>query len=144
MTANRFNFRVWDADNCCMSSVLHISNLAKINYLTHLLQSTGAVDVSKREVFEGDICKICQCTCSFFSPHRPKSTDESTWKVTMVFVKWEDNGFCLKEISHEYFDIKGYGADRKELCKLQKVKFGKIVGNIYEDPKLLPKGFKME
>ena len=130
MTADRFNFRVWDRENKCFSTGLlltrkgvlkevdfetgTITTVDQINY--EIMQSTGLVDKNGKEIFEGDFLK-----------------DNETGDI--LNVQWREDGACFGVSINENwqdYDWRDFGElDMYDLENLE------IIGNEYENPELL-------
>lgn len=82
-----------------------------------LMQSTGLLDKSGKEIFEGDILEV---------------TDKHSW-LEVVSYSQEKAMFVTEEINREF---KVPESPLYDLLDSTFLKF-KVIGNIYEDPELL-------
>ena len=120
-------FRAWDKEFNIMSEVKSIDYRAESVELSdgepylqdfskvELMKSTGILDKDAKEIFEGDILGI--------------ETDEGKVKVNVF---WDNEHALFMFESKRYNEINALG----ELVGDNVCPF-KIIGNIYENPKLL-------
>ena len=126
MTANRFNFRVWDKNNKCFSTGLlltrkgilkevdfeegTITTVNQTNY--ELMQSTGLVDKNGKEIYEEDILKfISEGRIITFRIYFDKKRDCLCARALNDAIDCQiDKQFCSNKI---------------------------VIGNTYENPELL-------
>jgi uncharacterized phage protein (TIGR01671 family) len=119
MTANRFKFRFWDVHTKRMirydKTAWHIDDAIRAYYDNpeHFIamQSTGLVDKSRKEIFEGDIVEF--------------GCDSWTHSEIGIII-WDDYETKFKIDSDPEFPLP-WG-------KLGDIE---IIGNIYENPELL-------
>jgi len=128
MKPNRFRFRAWNpiaeemAYDVCYD---HLPDgTMELGFGATVMQSTGLCDGYQREIFEGDILAImsAELCCE----------DVERW----VRVGWDAEEACFKASE------RGYEALTFELpysFYMHEVnRSSRIVGNIYENPELLP------
>ena len=130
MTANRFNFKLWDKrnkkiiDNMSYGPKTFLTIDGKIVFIDPIdcnmsyenqddyviMQSTGLIDRNGKEIFEGDIIK----------------DDLLNEKYQVLYVE-ESSCFSLKEMrTSTFYDLHDY-----------EVACNEVIGNIYENPELL-------
>ena len=153
MKPNRFKFRIWDVNEKSMFNVIRIEWLSGILHVIHdgeqyvhisgadgaivgdmfiLMQSTGLVDSTGKEIFEGDILTIIQ---------GPGKGDvvQAIWRQEPV--KISSGGYtanpCYLEFQYKRIPFKDYHYDYGNLASWVGDKGTKIIGNIYENPELL-------
>ena len=135
MSANRFRFRAWDTILSRMLDIsdFRISDLQGSEFFNEgdfiFMQSTGLTDKSGKEIFEGDICR-------FYGRYHKQRTD----KDRIGFVRagsFAFRGFDMCRLGEIFQGKQTYEA-------AQSITFGKkgnaleILGNVYENPELLP------
>ena len=121
---DRFKIRAWDKLNNGLiydigligQGVYQYINSSDLGFLVNikneeytLMQCTGLKDSTGKLIFEGDICKILNCS-------------------KLAVIKWDLKRACF------FIDSKGYSKSAFEY--LRKDCFA-VIGNIYENPELL-------
>ena len=112
---DRFKNRMLFSDSDCFffdESMTRIHLFNKEDY--DVMQFIGHLDINKKEVYEGDICKI-----------KDMYTD-------MITIVWRDNGFV--GISKENFPISANGEFPNPGYSYYELE---VIGNIYENKELL-------
>lgn len=133
MTANRFNFKIWDKKNKVFIYDFHLLSEAEDGFMYFdrsnrdyvvehndnndyiILQSTGLVDKKGKEVFEGDVIKF----------------DGKYTKAKRLIRYSEKEGrlvACYTDFVYDYCDFNKDWISQWE-----------VIGNIYENPELLTK-----
>jgi len=123
MSANRFNFRIWNEKTKEMSPPAHLAITAY-----PIMQSTGLVTKNGKEVFESDILEI------------PPWHGRSTLFGEVRFIEYED-GESYADFRHFGWSV-SYSSDGNlysmtlpDALESDAI----IIGNIYENPDLLKK-----
>jgi uncharacterized phage protein (TIGR01671 family) len=122
-------FRAWDSKNkkfpfgafhiigeCTAFDLLNQYRLEEYNDLT-VQQSTLLNDKNGKEIYEGDIVRLGW------------NTTDVNWSGMLAVVVWWHNGF--------YFDVGGGSLAQDTFYQF---KYSEVVGNIFENPDLVPNG----
>ena len=140
MSANRFNFRIWNSNSKRMSQAIHLLDFpaalkeeCKTPFTSavvanQILQSTGLATKNGKEVFEGDILEV------------PPWYGRPTLTGEVQFNEYDDNeqdadkhhfGWCMiySLDGHPFFMTLPDALENDAI----------IIGNIYENPDLLKK-----
>ena len=128
-------FRVWDKVNKEMFNVRTLEWDVCLNLATpveHIMQFTGLLDKNGKEIYEGDVLIVhdVQIVYNATAPYRrvdfKKGNDYKTvcsFEPGMWLVNGEVSGHLVTVVSN---------ANRRKDCGVE------VIGNIYENPELLP------
>ena len=94
-----------------------------------VMQYTGLKDKNGEKIYEGDVIEVTSELFTNFG-----KTPTGRYSTSLEKVIWYKNGFGTEKIKSDgHGMIEGYKTDCIEI----RAEYGKVIGNIYENPELL-------